>query len=36
MLRSGKMRRRGANYFRQPSVKIALVRLKEGSKIDLL
>lgn len=36
MLRSGKMRRRGANYFRQPSVKIALVRLKEGNKIDLL
>ena len=36
MLRPGKMRRRGANYFRQPSAKIALVRLKEGSKIDLL
>ena len=36
MLRSGKMRRRGANYFRQPSTKIALIRLKEGSKIDLL
>lgn len=36
MLRSGKMRRRGASYFRQPSTKIALIRLKEGSKIDLL
>jgi len=36
MLRSGKMRRRGASYFRQSSTKIALVRLKEGSKIDLL
>jgi len=36
LLRSGKMRRRGANHFRQPSTKIALVHLQEGSKIDLL
>jgi len=36
MVRPGKMRRRGASYFRTSSRKIALVQLKEGDKIDLL
>jgi large subunit ribosomal protein L23 len=36
MIRNGKMRRRGASYFRTSSKKIALVKLVEGSKIDLL
>jgi large subunit ribosomal protein L23 len=36
MLRPGKMRRRGANYFSEPAKKIAVVTLKEGNKIDLL
>ncbi|MHC4824513.1 MAG: 50S ribosomal protein L23 [Planctomycetota bacterium] len=36
MVRPGKMRRRGAAYFQSPAKKIALVKLKEGEKIDLL
>jgi large subunit ribosomal protein L23 len=36
MVRNGKMRRRGASYFRTPSKKIALVQLADGNKIDLL
>ncbi|MDP6963354.1 MAG: 50S ribosomal protein L23 [Planctomycetota bacterium] len=36
MIRSGKMRRRGASYFRTSSKKVALVKLAEGNKIDLL
>ena len=36
MIRNGKMRRRGASYFRTSSKKIALVKLVEGSKIDLM
>lgn len=36
MVRPGKLRRRGANYFRTPSRKIALVQLQDGDKIDLL
>lgn len=36
MLRPGKMRRRGANYYSESAAKIAVVTLKEGSRIDLL
>ena len=36
MVRNGKMRRRGAVHFRTSSKKIALVKLVDGSKIDLL
>lgn len=36
MVRPGKMRRRGASYFQSPAKKIALVKLEEGQKIDLL
>ena len=36
MVRPGKMRRRGASYFQSPATKIALVKLKDGEKIDLL
>ena len=36
MVRPGKVRRRGASYFQSPATKIALVRLKQGDKIDLL
>ncbi|MBC8368977.1 MAG: 50S ribosomal protein L23 [Planctomycetes bacterium] len=36
MVRNGKMRRRGASYFRTPSKKIALIKLAEGNTIDLL
>lgn len=36
MVRPGKMRRRGASYFQSPAKKIAMVKLKEGEKIDLL
>ena len=36
MVRPGKMRRRGRNYFQSPARKIAVVQLKEGDRIDLL
>lgn len=36
MLRPGKTRRRGANWFRTPSRKIAIVLLQDGDKIELL
>ncbi|MDA0666677.1 MAG: 50S ribosomal protein L23 [Planctomycetota bacterium] len=36
MVRPGKMRRRGASYFQSPATKIALVKLKDGEKIDIL
>ncbi len=36
MVRPGKMRRRGAAYYQSPATKIALVKLQEGDKIDLL
>lgn len=36
MLRPGKLRRRGASWFRTPSRKIAIVQLQDGDKIDLL
>lgn len=36
MVRNGKMRRRGSSYYRTSSKKIALVKLVDGDKIDLL
>ncbi len=36
MIRTGKPRRRGANAFHTSPRKIAIVRLEEGHKIDLL
>ncbi|KAA3608230.1 MAG: 50S ribosomal protein L23 [Planctomycetota bacterium] len=36
MVRPGKPRRRGMNHFLTPAKKIAVVKLKEGHKIDLL
>jgi large subunit ribosomal protein L23 len=36
MVRPGKLRRRGASYYRTSSRKIALVQLQDGDKIDLL
>ncbi len=36
MLRPGKLRRRGKNYYQSPTRKLALVALKDGDKIDLL
>ncbi|RMH02077.1 MAG: 50S ribosomal protein L23 [Planctomycetota bacterium] len=36
MIRPGKPRRRGLNAFHTPPRKIAVVRLAEGHKIDLL
>lgn len=36
MVRPGKLRRRGASWFRTPTRKIAIVRLQDGDKIDLL
>ncbi|MFQ5747981.1 MAG: 50S ribosomal protein L23 [Planctomycetota bacterium] len=35
-VRNGKVRRRGQHYFQRPPRKIAIVKLKEGSKIELL
>ena len=36
MVRPGKLRRRGASYYRTSSRKIALVQLQDGDKIELL
>lgn len=36
MLRPGKLRRRGASWYRTPSRKIAIVQLQDGDKIELL
>lgn len=36
MVRPGKPRRRGMHYFETPAQKIAIVRLKDGHKIELL
>ncbi|MFT7516383.1 MAG: large subunit ribosomal protein L23 [Myxococcota bacterium] len=36
MVRNGKMRRRGASVYRTATKKIALVKLVDGDKIDLL
>lgn len=36
MIRPGKLRRRGWNYFHSAPRKFAVITLKEGSKIELL
>ena len=36
MLRPGKLRRRGASWYRTPSRKIAIIQLQDGDKIELL
>ena len=36
MIRPGKPRRRGMQFFSTPARKIAVVKLEEGQKIDLL
>ncbi len=36
MVRPGKLRRRGANWYRTSSRKIAVVQLQDGDRIDLL
>ena len=36
MVRAGKVRRRGAQWYRKPERKLALVSLAEGQKIELL
>jgi len=36
LVRPGKLRRRGAAYFRTSARKIAIVQLKDGDKIELL